>query len=321
MSFNSDRALRPALLRFGILTGLLLAASGCDRIKQRLYPDATDPVWQSDSTVLAGKPEILFRASERKGSVRMMPMATIGASGFRILSFGNRGWRALDTQYMSRGLSLQGVQDGRTIGPVAMSRGMWDPAGVLDSVPGCNILVPVGIPEGSGAVRLLTSGKLPPLKPVAPLSAADREAALALIPMLIAPTSGINSAQLAKYTREVHVAYTGATSSPSIVVVLDDPEMVPDSTPALAARPRHLVVILDRGVYGYRKTYTYSALGNNTLPPRLDYLDYVDVDGDRQAEVLLGVRMEKYPFATIVLRYENEVWRELVRFGGEPCRG
>lgn len=322
MQSTPDRSLRPALFRFGILTALVLAA-GCDRIKQRLYPDATDPVWQTDSSVLAGTPDFLFRATERKGLVRMMPIATIGSSGFRVLSFGTRGWRALDAQYMLRGHALQGVQDGRTAGPVNMVRGMWDAAGTLDSVPQCNVVVPLGIPGDLGPVHLLTNRPLPPLKPVKPLSAADRDAALGLISTLIAPTEGVSGAQLAKYRREVHVASTGATSNPSIVVILDDPEMVPDSTTPVAQRPRQLIVILDRGLYGYRKTFTYVTLGNDAtgIPPRLEYLDYLDVDGDGQAEILFGITREEFPFYTIVLRFQNEVWREMVRFNGDRCRG
>ncbi len=300
---------------------LLSGVSGCDRLKERLWPAASDPAWQSDSSVLASKPEILFRISRREGSVRIIPMATIGPSGFRTLSFSNRGWRALDVQYMQRGASLTSYSDGRPSGRAEMMRGMWDATGTIDSIPGCpGVVVPVGIPTGVDGKWLLTSGTRPPLKPVKPLSDAERQEALALVGTLIAPTSGINSSQIGKYTREVHIASTGATSSPSIVVVYNDPETVADTVGAIGARPRQLIVILDRGVYGYRPSYTYATLGNSKSPPRLRFLDYLDVNDDGRAEIFMGLQFANFPFATIVLKYENEVWSEQLRFGGDRCR-
>lgn len=301
---------------------LLAGAAGCERVKERLWPKASDPAWESDSSVLASRPEILFRIGRREGSVRIIPMATIGPSGFRTLSFSNRGWRALDVQYLQRGTSLTSYSGGRPSGPAEMMRGMWDAtAGTLDSIPGCpGVVVPVGIPQGVDGKWLLTSGTRPPLKPVKPLSEGEKQEALALVGTLIAPTSGINGAQLGKYSREVHVASTGATSSPSIVVVYDDPETVPDTLTAMGARPRQLVVILDRGLYGYRPSYTYTTLGNSKSPPRIRFLDYLDVNDDGRAEIFMGMQYSNFPFATIVLRYENEVWSEQLKFGGDRCR-
>ncbi len=300
---------------------LLAVTAGCERVKERLWPKASDPAWESDSSVLATKPEILFRIGRTDGSVRLIPMATIGPSGFRQLSFSNRGWRALDLQYMQRGVTLTSYSGGRPSGAAEMMRGMWEQGSPLDSIPGCpGVVVPVGIPNGVDGKWLLTSGTRPPLKPVTPLSEAERSEALGLVSTLIAPTSGINSSQIGKYSREVYIASTGATTSPSIVVVYNDPEVVSDTVNAIGARPRQLIVILDRGVYGYRPSYTYTTLGNSKSPPRLRFLDYLDVNDDGRAEIFMGIQFAGFPFATIVLHYENEVWREQLRFGGDRCR-
>lgn len=312
--------MRPTL-RLALLGVALASGTGCDRIKERLWPTASDPVWQGDSSVLAAKPEILFRVSRRGGTARIIPMATIGATGFRTLTFSNRGWRALDVQYMQRGNSLTAYQGGRSVGPSEVMRGMWDAqAGALDSIPGCAVIVPVGIPTGSEDTWFFTSGKRPPLKSVSPLSDAERSTALGLVSTLIAPTSGINGAFMSKYQRETRVASTGATGSPSIVIVFNDPEVVPDTTSEIGARPRHLVVVLDRGVYGYRPTYTYSTLGNTKSAPRLEFLDYIDVDDDGRAELFFGLRHVDAPFYTIVLKFANETWREMLRFSGDRCK-
>lgn len=327
---HSDSILRFSSLRrrlgpWGRLVTLgtaLFASTGCDSLKERLWPVATDPVWQGDSSVLAAKPEILFRVARRGGNVRMIPMATVGASGFRMLNFSNRGWRALDLQYMNRGNTLMAYRGGRAAGETEIMRGMWDQsAGQLDSIPGCQVLVPVGIPTSSENTWLFTSGKRPPLKPVKTLSDAERVDALHLAGTLIAPTAGINAALLERYTRTVNVASTGATEAPSIVVVYDDPETVADSITPIGIRPRHLVIVLDRGLYGYRQSYSYSTVGNAKSPPRLEFLDYIDVDDDGKAELFFGIKIDQAPFYTIVLKYENERWTEMLRFGGDRCRG
>ena len=319
-SLATDMRWRGAARAAGLAV-LLSTATGCDRVKERLWPKATDPAWESDSSVLASKPEILFRVGRADGGVRMIPMATIGPSGFRALSFSNRGWRALDVQYMQRGARLTRYSGGRPTGPAEIMRGMWDATGTLDSIPGCpGVVVPVGIPTDVDGKWLLTSGTRPPLKAVKPLSDAERQEALGLVATLIAPTSGINSSQIGRYTREVHIASTGATSSPSIVVVYNDPESVADTLSSIGARPRQLVVILDRGVYGYRPSYTYTTLGNGKSPPRIQFLDYLDVNDDGRAEIFMGMKFKGFPFSTIVLRYANEVWSEQLKFGGDRCR-
>jgi len=124
---------------------------------------------------------------------------------------------------------------------------------------------------------------------------------------------------LPRYQREVYVAETGNGPRPSIVVVYDDPEVVADSVRQMGARPRHLVVVLDKGVYGYKPTFTYSTLGNKLSPPRYRYLDHIDVDDDGKSELFFGLNIKGAPLYTIVLRYEAEAWRELLRNERQRC--
>ena len=310
----------------------VVGTTGCDRVKNALRSPAGggDPRWTGDSTLLASKADFLFRVRRTKGDVRVVPIATLGAQGFRPLYFSSRGWRAFDVQYLQSGSKLTAYRGGRATGEVAMQRGMWEPPSApLDTIQGCPSVVPSARAAVGDGIGLLTNGAPPPLKPVKPLSAGELQAALATVPTLVAPTSGVSGSMLSKYRRVVHVVNSGTSSSPSIVLVYDDPEQLPDSVAPIAQRPRHLVVVLDRGVYGYRPTFTYSTAGNahQNSPPRYYFIDYIDVDGDGRAELFFGSDDRRILSAlpvpalyTVVLRFENEAWREMLRYDGSPCQ-
>lgn len=319
------RSLIPTSIRRASLRGaglLLLVSSvgltsGCERIKAALKDEAGaeqgDPVWQGDSTMLASNPSLLFRVMDHPKGQAVVPIATIGTQGFRRLSMGSRGWRALDLNYLQTGKDLDALRDGRVAGTVRMTRGMWNAGDPLDSLPGCPRPVPAGLAEVPPGVRLAVAGPRPKLNPVTPLSDGEVQAAIATIPTLIAPSSGISTSMIARYQREIHVMNTGISPRPSILVSYNDPEQVSDTLNPMTQRPRQFIVILDKGVYGYRPSYTYTTLGNGLAPPRLTFLDYLDVDSDGKAEVLFGTLLNKQYETTVALRYENDAWREVMR--------
>jgi hypothetical protein len=119
----------------------------------------------------------------------------------------------------------------------------------------------------------------------------------------------------------VHVIQTGVNAQPSIMVVYDDPEPVPDSLLMTETRPRQLIVILDKSVYGYRQSYHYSSLG--LRPPRLTYLDAFDTNNDGKAEIFFGTGAKQKNGETydgiFVLRAEGEGWRPFME-GLIRCR-
>ena len=301
--------------------GLALFATACDtteRVKNALKADQGDPVWEGDSTVLASHPEVLFRVTRDSTGARIVPLATMGPQGFRLLSLSDRGWRAFDLDYLHAGKSLTPYRGGRALVAVTSTRGMWE-GSPLDTIRGCSILLPGALAPLPGDVEFFTSGKRPPLKPVTSLSPGELQTAIDAIPTLIAPAAGISMSMLPRYERDVYVAETGNGPRPTIVVVYDDPEIVPDSVRQMGARPRHLVVVLDKGVYGYKPTFTYTTLGNKLSPPRYRYLDHLDVDDDGKSELFFGLKIKGAPLYTIVLRYEAEAWRELLRNDRQRC--
>ena len=308
----------------GALVVCILGASGCDRIRDTLRPPGGggDPRWTGDSTLLASKPEILFRVRRLNGNERIVPIATLGSHGFRPLYFSSRGWRAFDLEYLQKGSRLTTYRAGHASGSAEMLRGMWEPPSApLDTHSTCGSVVPVAKAVMGNGVTLLTSGTRPPLKPVRALAASELQAALGTVPTLIAPASGISGARLLKFKREVYVVNSATSSSPTIVIVYNDPALLADSVAPIAERPRHLVVVLDRGVYGYRPTFTYASAGNRKSLPRYHFIDYLDVDDDGRAELFFGMTDPRVPpLYTVVLRFENEAWRELLRYDGNPCQ-
>jgi len=308
--------------RFATALALGLGAVGtsaCDRVQKALNPEPGDPVWRSDSTLLASKPPVLLRVVRTDSSTRIVPIATVGEQGYRPLSLGNRGWRAFDLAYLQSTASLTPLRDGDGLSALTPQRGMWEgPA--LDSIPGCTVILPGAQAALPAGVQLLLSGPRPPLNPTQGMDGSELQRTLAAIPTLIAPTVGISMSLLPRYRREVHVISTGATAQPSIVVTFDDPEVVSDTVPMMGQRPRQLVLVLDKGIYGYKPSYTFSTVGNNKSAPRLRYLGYVDVDGDRKAELLFGLQTPRAPLYTIFMRFEADAWREMAKYERGRCQ-
>ncbi|MBL0169117.1 MAG: hypothetical protein IPP90_00100 [Gemmatimonadaceae bacterium] len=302
-----------------LLLMTLVLTTGCDRLKNATSGGASslsaDPTWLADSALLAGKPRILFRTYVHEQGRGIAPIATIGAIGFRQVMMGGRGWKAFDVNYLRDGKTLTALRDGRAIGVAKSSRGMWESSGQLDSIPRCN-LIPTGLTDAPPSVTLALSGSPLPVKPVTPLSDGELQDALAKVPTLIAPSAGIPISLLARYKREVHVMSTGVSSRPSILLIFNDPEQVPDTLQPTAQRPRQLVVVLDKGVYGYRPSYRYATLGNALSTPRLTFLDILDVDGDGHAEIFFGSKyrhIDRMLDATHAMRFENDAWREIFK--------
>lgn len=307
--------LRAALRVTGAIALAIGLVSGCDRLKAAVKGekavDPGDPVWRSDSTLLANKPEVLFRVIKHPKGTSVAPIAIIGAKGFRRLTMGNRGWRAFDLNYLQEGNTLDALRGGRVDGTIRMTRGMWVTDAQLDSIPKCPTLVPAGLAEVPSGVTLAVTGGRPRLNPVSSLSAGELNSAISRIPTLIAPSVGISTSMLSRYQREVHVMNTGIYSQPSILVSYNDPEVVSDTLSPLMQRPRQFIVILDKGVYGYRPSFTFTTLGNALTANRLTFLDYVDVDSDGKAELIFGAMRNKLFDLTVVLRFESEAWREV----------
>lgn len=303
----------------------MVGVSGCEKVKAAIRPPAVgDSRWQGDSTLLASNPEFLFRVKRTEKDTRIVPLTTVGSQGFRPVNFGNRGWRAFDLQFLQKGSKLTAYREGRPAEKVELSRGMWEPpTDPLDTIAGCAVIVPNGRANVDRGISLLTNSGRSSIRASRSLGEGELQAALRMVSQLIAPTSGVSGSMIAHYKREVHVVQSGVSEWPSIVVIFDDPESLPDSINPLGQRPRQLIVILDRGRYGYRQSYSYSTVANRKALPRLVYLDYLDVDDDGHAELFFGLRnppSAANAMYTFVLHFENDAWRKRLEFEAFPCQ-
>ncbi len=313
-------------LALGLALALTPACNGDgDTVKKLLGRDTGPTRWERDSMLLASEPEVLFRVMPDPGGAYVVPIATVGSEGIRPLKLSARGWRRADANYMHAGKTLTLYRMGQSERAMRMFRGMWQPgAGALDSL-NCPVVIPMAraiVPSETGrlAPPFATSGARPPLPARARLDAAEINRALANVGTLVAPTSGIAPVSLPRYTRQIHQIPTGINGSSTILIEYNDRAPLPDSLKAYGERPRQLIVMMDKGTYGYRPSLQLATVGSRGTPPKLEFLDYLDIDNDGIPELFFGLQeRELAPLFTVVYRYENESWREVFRFTGNRC--
>ena len=274
---------------------------------------------------MAGQPDVLFRVVETKTGSHVLPIAAIGPKGFEMIVMGNRGWQFFDLTYLHAGNSLKAIRGGRTVQDVPLLRGHWESGKPsLDSLPGCDVVVPGGLVTLPPGVRLLTTGVHAALPQVASLGAGELNEAIDRAYKLVVPSAGVPLSLLPRYTKEVYQVESGVGPKPTIVVILNDPEIVPDDVAPEGQRPRHVVLVLDNTRFGYVVTFQYTTLGNNKTPPRYEWLDVIDVDSDSKGELLFGLRNESLkrtaPTYTIGLHFKNDVWTQSLTYNSRRCQ-
>lgn len=291
-----------ALLAAGALTA-------CDAIKAKLYPPQVDTGWQTDSTFLAQSPTVLLRVVRAADGTRAVPIASVGVKGLRALNLTNRGWRALDLQLLASGASFVPYRGSTALAPAGSDRGMWQ-GNTLDSLPGCTLMYPaakVAVPDG---VELLTSGRTPLKEKPHGISDGELQEVLNVVNTLVAPSAGVSLSKMSRYKRSVAVVGTGATPAPTILVTYEDPEELPDSVTRIAERPRQLILVLDRGVYGYKPSLTIADVTTTRISPRRRFLGALDADGDGKSELYFGLAksVTRGELVTYTYRYTGDTW-------------
>jgi hypothetical protein len=317
------------MLALAVLALTVLAGAGCGReaaVARVFSGDPSASRWTRDSVLLDARPEILFRVLPDVASAFVVPIGTVGAEGLRALKLSDRGWRRVDAEYLHAGKTLTAYRNGREAEPIRMFRGMWQPgAAPLDTL-NCPVVIPraQAVHSSAGETRrfapFATTGGRPSLAHALTLSPDEISAALENIGTLVSPTVGISATALARYERRVVQVPTGIGGSSTLVVEYNDAAPLADSLDAFDERPRQFIVVMDRGAFSVRPTYTFATTGARRAPPRLELLDYLDVDNDGVPELFFGLRERSLaPLYTLVLGYENEAWREIFRSVGNRC--
>jgi hypothetical protein len=312
------------LLSAASVAAAALVLTACERLQQAFSREPqVDLVWQGDSTFVVSRPTVLFRVlHDGRNSARIIPVASAGRSGFEPMLMSDRGWRLYDLSFMQSTATVTPLRDGKPLAPVSITRGMWEGA-PLDTLQGCNVMPPAALVTLPADVDLVASGENIKAASVPPLSGAERETALAAIPTLIAPSAGVPPSMIGRYQRRVYTVPTGTTRGETIVITYDDPEVLPDSVVPMAQRPRQLIVVLDRGVYGYKPSYVFKTIGNAKDLRRRRFLGAFDADGDGRAELFFGLQA-KEPLLGLVtygLKWESDSWHERFKYERLRCHG
>lgn len=296
------------------------ALGGCDKIKDRLYPSTVDGAWQADSALLAQSPTVLLRVVRSDKGTRVIPVASIGEKGLRSLNLTDRGWRALDIQLLSAGKSFVPYRGSDAQALVKAERGMWEGA-PLDTLAGCALPAPAAKLDVAEGVELLTSGTTPLRVKPHGISDGELQEVLNVVNTLVAPSAGVSLSKMSRYKRSVSVVGTGATPAPTIVVTFEDPEELPDSVTRLAERPRQLILVLDKGVYGYKPSLTISDVTATRISPRRRFLGALDADGDGKSELYFGLArsVARGELVTYSYKFIGDTWTADWEFSRTRC--
>lgn len=315
----------PTLLKtirtLGAATVTVLALGGCEKVKSKLYPEAApevDQSWVRDSMTVAKGPPILFRAIKKGDQRLLIPIATLRDSKVSLLRMSKRGWNYLDIRAFAEGADITPVQNGSAGAPIKVQQRMWEnSAAPLDSITGCPNMIPViRAPLPAGLELAVMNYELP--KGLKTMSDAQVSEALSRIPQLVTPTVGVRPAQLERYTRSVHQLLR-KNGEPAVIAEYHDEAESSDTSVVGQRRPRHIVIVMEKGVYGYRPGWVYSTTGAYNDRPALRFLDSFDVDGDGNSEMFFRVEVPTGWSYTLAFKQRDGSWEEIWRRRGIQC--
>lgn len=107
----------------------------------------------------------------------------------------------------------------------------------------------------------------------------------------------------------------------SLLALYRDPQPLADSADLITQPPRFLAALIEPGLYGVRASWQYSTVAAPGTPPPLEFLGYLDADGDGGTELFLGVADPRVPLHLLVLRREDDRWVETLRSSRARCAG
>lgn len=311
-------------LMLGILT------TACDRGDRKAAGDlsvlraasgtgAVDPQWRADSTLIVGAPGVLFRVVRTPARTQAVPVLRLGP-GYAAIALSPRGWRAFDVAYLYEGRPLTPLRGGTPLPAVRSRRGMWE-GSPLDSLRGCNQLLPGGDVSAPEGTELMVGGRAPRYVAEAELPPGMTDDALRRLTTLVAPSVGIGMAALRRFDRTLHVVPNGNDGKASLLAIYRDPAPVTDTVDVMAQPTRFMAVLMEPGRYGPRATWQYATPGIPGTSPPLEYLGHLDMDGDGGTELVLGVADPKFPLHVLIVRREEDRWVQSLLLPIVRCQG
>lgn len=324
MFFRSSSVKR-RLLTFAAPVTVLLSG-GCkgmrDSIDSKLYATNDQSAWKLDSGLVSSSPAVLFRVFRKGSSQYIFPIALLSKSPPSTLRLATkRGWGLFDINLLFEGRPVTPTQRGFASAPAKMLRGMWEvPSIPLDTLAQCTgAVLPMGLVSVPAGTELVVANyKLPTGMKL--LSAGELQDATREVPLLVLPTVQISSEQLGRYSRAVH-QIPRAGADPAILLEYHDESAHTDTSVVGQRRPKHAIIVLEKGVYGYRPSWVYKTTGKTNDMPVLRFLDVLDADLDGRAEIFFYVKVG--PEASFVMAYHgaNDTWIEYWRRSPARCDG
>ncbi|MEO7359189.1 MAG: hypothetical protein ABI120_02590 [Gemmatimonadaceae bacterium] len=303
---------------------MALLAVGCkgmrDNLDSKLYATADESGWTRDSTLVSSKPAVLFRVFRKGSSQYIFPIALLSKSAPSTLRLTTkRGWGLFDINLLFEGNVVTPVQNGAAGAPLKTLRGMWEiPTIPLDTLPGCTgATLPMGLVSVPASTELVVANyKLPTGMKL--LSPGELQDAIRDVPLLVLPTVQISSNQLGEFSRLVR-QIPRAGADPAILLEYHNESKLTDTSVVGQRRPKHVVIVLEKGVYGYRPSWVYKTTGKANDLPVLRLLDVLDSDMDGRAEIFFQVKVSPVDSFVLAFREGNDTWTEIWRRSPARC--
>ena len=297
---------------------MVALAAGCqgmrDRVDSKLYAAADQTGWARDSTFVSSQPPVLFRVFHKGSSQYIFPIALLSKSPPTTLRLATkRGWGLFDIEFLFEGSTVTPVQNGVAETPIKTLRGMWElPAAPLDTLPGCEgATLPMGLVSVPDGIELVVANyKLPTGMRL--LSPGELQDAIRDVPLLVLPTVQISGDQLGEFARTVR-QIPRAGAAPAILLEYHNESKQTDTSVVGQRRPKHVVIVLEKGVYGYRPSWIYKTTGKVNDMPILRLLDVMDADMDGRAEIFFHVKVSPVDSYVMAFREGNDTWTEYWR--------
>ena len=152
------------------------------------------------------------------------------------------------------------------------------------------------------------------------LSPGELQDAIRDVPLLVMPTVQISGAQIGQYVRTVR-QIPRAGADPAVLLEYHDESVLTDTGVVAQRRPKHVVIVLEKGVYGYRPSWVYKTTGKVNDLPILRLLDIMDADMDGRAEIFFYVNVSKSDSFVLAFHEGNDTWTEVWRRSPARCDG
>lgn len=311
--------------RFALIATILLAASGCDKVKTVVglgRPQEPEGPPRAARLDLTRRPDVVFQLFGERDDPRMVPVAAIIDGTLRPIELTASGWREFDAMYTRASKSYPLYRDGAQIGEVRVRRGMWERSrDPLYTLPGCRLVTPLAAVSIETDVRLsytvealaVTPGvTVRPRTPIKPTKALENRARR--VAFDVARSTSIDSGSLRPSAFHFVAINTGATKAPTLVASFLDPESSDRN-----GTTSHVLALADDAGGGYQASFTHTAAGAVGAAEFRRYIDHLDLNGDGVDEIVLeGWQFGGETFIS-VLGYTIGEWREIFRGRSSWC--